>query len=48
MEIVQSCMEEGVPEACQELIEISASRWQDEEGDYRDDVSSTFTLTLLY
>ena len=28
----------GVPEACQELIETAAARWQEEEGDYRDDV----------
>lgn len=40
VEIVQSCLEEEeVPEACQELIEEAASRWQEEEGDYRDDVS---------
>lgn len=42
VEIVQSCLDDPdcvVPDACQELIEESASRWQEEEGDYRDDVS---------
>lgn len=39
VEIVQSVMDDGVHDACQELIENAAMRWQEEEGDYRDDVS---------
>lgn len=39
VEIVHSCLEDGVHDACQELIEMAATRWQEEEGDYRDDVS---------
>jgi hypothetical protein len=29
----------GAHYACQELIQTAAVRWQEEEGDYRDDVS---------
>lgn len=39
VQIVQSYLHEGIYEACQELIETAAARWQDVEGDYRDDVS---------
>jgi len=41
VEIVQACLDDpdcALPDACQELIEEAASRWQEEEGDYRDDV----------
>lgn len=41
VDIVKSCIADGVPTACQELIETAAARWQDEEGDYRDDVSDS-------
>ncbi len=37
---MQSCIQEGVHDACQELIETAASRWQEEEGDYRDDITA--------
>jgi serine/threonine protein phosphatase PrpC len=48
VEIVRSVMETyGVPEACQELIETAAARWQEEEGDYRDDVS-VWLLIYMY
>ncbi len=39
VDIVQSHMHLGCHGACQELIETAAARWQEEEGDYRDDVS---------
>ncbi len=39
MQIVHSFIHEGIYEACQELIETAAARWQEVEGDYRDDVS---------
>ena len=48
VEIVASCIDEGIPEACQELIEVAASRWQEEEGDYRDDVSSALVVPLFF
>lgn len=40
VDIVNSCFQDGVGthDACQELIETAACRWQEEEGDYRDDV----------
>jgi len=47
VEIVHSVIDDGVPEACQELIEQSACRWQDEEGDYRDDVSIILYILFL-
>jgi protein phosphatase 2C family protein 2/3 len=44
VDIVKSCLDSGVtvPDACQELIENAAARWQEEEGDYRDDVSNIY------
>lgn len=39
VDIVQRHLHRGYHEACQELIETAAARWQEEEGDYRDDVS---------
>ena len=40
--IVQACFAENMStlETCQELIETAASRWQEEEGDYRDDITA--------
>lgn len=35
---MQRHLHRGYHEACQELIETAAARWQEEEGDYRDDV----------
>jgi serine/threonine protein phosphatase PrpC len=43
VEIVQACLDDpdcALPDACQELIEEAASRWQEEEGDYRDDITA--------
>ena len=40
VDIVQGSISKGMHDACQELIETAAARWQDEEGDYRDDVST--------
>lgn len=37
--IVDEYLDEGVPVATRALIQEAAQRWQDEEGDYRDDVS---------
>ena len=42
---MQEKIDTGVDEACQELIEVAASRWAEEEGDYRDDVSIIYTFT---
>lgn len=39
VDIVQSYIHLGSTFACQQLIQTAASRWQEEEGDYRDDVS---------
>lgn len=50
VEIVQACLDDPdcvVPDACQELIEESASRWQEEEGDYRDDVSWSLSKSCV-
>ena len=40
IDIVNHALSDGfsLPSACQELIETAATRWQEEEGDYRDDV----------
>ena len=43
MDIVQDNINKGAHYACQELIQTAAVRWQEEEGDYRDDVSSDNT-----
>lgn len=42
VDIVSGVLREGrtVTEACQELIEQSAQRWVEEEGDYRDDITA--------
>lgn len=46
VEIVQSFMHLGCHTACQELIETAAARWQEEEGDYRDDVSVSSSIVV--
>jgi len=46
VDIVQRHLHRGYHEACQELIETAAARWQEEEGDYRDDVS--YLIKLLF
>jgi serine/threonine protein phosphatase PrpC len=38
VDIVQSYLHLGATFACQQLIQTAATRWQEEEGDYRDDV----------
>jgi serine/threonine protein phosphatase PrpC len=38
VEIVNGAISNGAGAACQTLIETAAARWQEEEGDYRDDV----------
>ena len=54
VDIVQSYIHLGATFACQQLIQTAAARWQEEEGDYRDDVriipisSPSFTLFSLY
>lgn len=40
VDIVKSELHNGANAACQELIEVAKLRWQEEEGDYRDDVSA--------
>ena len=39
VDIVSRYLGEGADIACEELIQTAATRWQEEEGDYRDDVS---------
>jgi serine/threonine protein phosphatase PrpC len=51
VEIVNNAMPNGSHAACQTLIETAAARWQEEEGDYRDDVSTrthTYAHTYSY
>jgi serine/threonine protein phosphatase PrpC len=38
--IVGEHLERGATKACQALIEAAASRWHDEEGEYRDDITA--------
>ena len=38
VDIVSLSLHKGALGACEDLIETAASRWQEEEGDYRDDV----------
>ncbi len=39
---MQSYIYLGATWACQQLIQTAATRWQEEEGDYRDDVSKIY------
>lgn len=38
--VVAENLGKGATRACQALIELAASRWHDEEGDYRDDITA--------
>ena len=40
MDIVSKQLHLGAHKACQILIETAEARWKENEGDYRDDVSS--------
>jgi len=40
VDIVGSNLEHGCHAACEELIQIAATRWAEEEGDYRDDITA--------
>lgn len=40
VDIVQENISNGALEACRELIDTAASRWEEEEGDYRDDITA--------
>lgn len=40
VDIVQKSLHKGMHDACQDLIETAATRWQEEEGDYRDDITA--------
>eukprot|EP01038_Epipyxis_sp_PR26KG_P011038 gene11038-14822_t len=40
VDIVDRNIDHGVEKACQVLIERAAQRWQEEEGDYRDDITA--------
>ena len=48
--IVQKELQKGsnVEAACQVLIETAAERWAEEEGDYRDDVSTLQNQQYIY
>ncbi len=47
VDIVMDSLEYGALVACQELIETAAYRWQEIEGDYRDDVSICYYSCYL-
>lgn len=40
--IIQNCFEKGMgaSDACKELIQVAMKRWQENEGDYRDDITA--------
>lgn len=42
IKIVEGCFEEGMgaSDACKELIHVAMKRWQEKEGDYRDDITA--------
>ena len=40
VEIVHLNMDKGAEEACKVLIDTATERWQEEEGDYRDDITA--------
>jgi hypothetical protein len=46
VDIVQSFLHLGATFACQQLIQTAATRWQEEEGDYRDDVCPHLFLSF--
>jgi serine/threonine protein phosphatase PrpC len=41
VDIVASNLENGCHAACEELIQVAATRWAEEEGDYRDDITAS-------
>lgn len=40
IDIVNDQLEFGCHAACEELIQVAATRWAEEEGDYRDDITA--------
>jgi serine/threonine protein phosphatase PrpC len=46
VDIVDRNLDSGSERACQVLIETAMARWQQEEGDYRDDVRDSFLLLI--
>ena len=40
IDIVNDQLEFGCHAACEELIQVAAMRWAEEEGDYRDDITA--------
>ena len=46
--IVGMFLEEGATAACQELIAAAMMRWEEAEGDYRDDVRYTYAFIYTY
>ena len=42
VDVVSKHISKGAEAACQILIETATAKWREEEGDYRDDVSSNF------
>jgi serine/threonine protein phosphatase PrpC len=40
VDIVNDQIEFGCHAACEELIQVAAMRWAEEEGDYRDDITA--------
>jgi protein phosphatase 2C family protein 2/3 len=47
VDIVVKHISKGANAACKALIEAATSRWREEEGDYRDDVIKSLSLTRL-
>mmetsp|Transcript_103822 Transcript_103822/g.224069 ORF Transcript_103822/g.224069 Transcript_103822/m.224069 type:complete len:448 (+) Transcript_103822:3-1346(+) len=47
VDIVQANIGMGAHYACQELIQTAAVRWQEEEGDYRDDITAIIVTLPL-
>ena len=40
VDILGGFLSYGCHDACEELIQVAAQRWQEEEGDYRDDITA--------
>jgi len=47
VDIISQNLAEGAEYACEELIQTAAARWQEEEGDYRDDVGRFVVVVAM-
>ena len=48
VDIVSRTIDFSANVACEELIGVAKSRWEEEEGDYRDDVRICFLFSSLH